>query len=131
MPPQAHVPSHARALRRTRKLLLILAATGSLVAGFALVWAFAPRAFRPLSTFELVVILGLLVLPVATVLAILSDRRSAVHAASEAEPPRAAPPAAATAVAHPPLQLPRVQTHPPSARPARVGQVGGHAHEHA
>src|SRR5262249_27991196 len=121
----AHLPPHAHALRRTRKLLLVLAATGSLVAGFALVWAFAPRAFRPLSTLELVVILGLLVLPVATLLAVLSDRRVAAHAADSEPPP---PPPASQPAAQMPLHLPRVQTPPPPGRPSRVGQ---HAHEPA
>lgn len=103
---------------------MAIAVVGSLVVGCAVVWAFAPRAFRPLTTAELLMVMGLMLLPLATVWAILAERRCA---AGRAESRQAhVPPvvmielkSGAMGAASKPAAA-RVQTHPPAPRHPRL-----------
>ncbi|MCW5765047.1 MAG: hypothetical protein KIT68_03615 [Phycisphaeraceae bacterium] len=58
-----------------RRVVVALACAGSMAAGAWAVWHFAPRAFEQLTTLELGALIGLLVLPVLTVAAVISERR--------------------------------------------------------
>lgn len=55
------------------------AAIGSILLGIALVWVFAPLAFRGLRTWELVGLLGLLALPLLTAWAARAECKSRRH----------------------------------------------------
>ncbi|MBL8990333.1 MAG: hypothetical protein JNJ48_02000 [Phycisphaerae bacterium] len=58
-----------------RRSVVALAGAGSMAVGAWAVWHFAPRAFEQLTTAELGALIGLLVLPVMTVAAVVSERR--------------------------------------------------------
>lgn len=63
-------------VRRFRRLALLLAVPGSMLIALALIWLFAPAAFGPLQTPELAALLGLVLLPLLTGWAAVSDRRA-------------------------------------------------------
>jgi hypothetical protein len=68
-------PTALAARRRLRVAFILMCVAGSLIGGLGLVWLFAPRAFRPLETLDLLVILGILILPAITGWAMLRESR--------------------------------------------------------
>jgi hypothetical protein len=60
---------------RLRRWALRLTVAVSVFIGIALTWPFAPRAFVGLSTGELLLMTGLLVLPLMTAWSVWADRR--------------------------------------------------------
>lgn len=64
-----------RQVRSIRRGILALAFAASMALGAWAVWHFAPRAFTQLRTGELAGLVGLLVLPGLTLLAIVAERR--------------------------------------------------------
>lgn len=111
---------HSPARVFLRRIKIVLVTLFSVAAGAVLVGVFAPRAFFGLSTVELASILGMLALPLFTLLAWQADRSDAAAASESA-------PAPATSV-HGPGHLPRVQTHGPSVRRAERSDSRGHEH---
>lgn len=75
-------------LCKTRRIGVLAACGASVGAGLALLWPLLPEAIKRVPTIELVALLGLLVLPAGTALALVFERhsrRSGGRAATVAE----------------------------------------------
>lgn len=94
---------------RLRHAVVALAVPTSLLIGFACIWLYAPRAFQPLLTLDLAVILSLIALPAAAMWALIVERKSA----SEAGPAVHHEPGPTPQRAH---ASPRTVRHPASDR---------------